>query len=200
MKLKKLVVAGNGLSRRNLDLSSFTIIGCNAICRDIDVDYLVACDKRMVKEALTRNINPIYTRHRWAQAFNHESVHVLPNLPYKDTKRQDEPMNWGSGPYAILLACELADIVHLVGFDLYKGNLYKATSNYTNKDVDPSYWIYQIAKIFECYPDKSFRILNSKEWILPKEWSQPNVMVDKELFYKYNILHVNEDSKTFTPL
>lgn len=194
MKSKKLIVAGNGLSRKHLDLSSFTIIGCNAICRDVDVDYLVACDKRMVKEALARCINPIYTRHRWALAFDNKSIHTLPDLPYKGTKRPDEPMNWGSGPYAILLGCQLSDNIHIAGFDLYSGNLYKATSNYTNKDVDPSYWIYQIAKIFESYPNKTFTILNTDEWILPKEWDQPNVMVDKDLFYKYNILHVNEDS------
>ena len=49
---KKIVVAGNGNSRKHFDFTDFTVIGCNAICRDYKVDYLVACDKRMVKEAL----------------------------------------------------------------------------------------------------------------------------------------------------
>jgi hypothetical protein len=191
--MSKVLVAGNGPSRKNLDLSDFTTIGCNAICRDIEVDFLVACDKRMVKEALIREIDPIYTRHRWKNTFDHPSIQTLPELPYKGNARQDEPMNWGSGPYALLLGCTLAEHIYMAGFDLYKGNIYKATPNYNNKDVDPSYWIYQIAKLFEIYQSKTFTILADNKWILPKEWQLPNVEVDKYLFYKYNVLHVNED-------
>ena len=49
------VVIGNGESRGSLDLANLkntvTLIGCNAIHRDIVVDHLVCCDQRMVKEA-----------------------------------------------------------------------------------------------------------------------------------------------------
>lgn len=184
--MSKILIAGNGLSRKNLDLTEFTIIGCNAICRDIHTDFLVACDKRMVKEAIARQIDPIYTRERWRKAFNHPSLQTLPTLPYRGTQRQDEPINWGSGPYAVLLGCTITDHLYMAGFDLYKGNIYRATPNYNNKDVDPSYWIYQIAKLFEIYNTKRFTILADDKWILPKEWSLPNVEVDKYLFYKYN--------------
>ena len=193
MMSEKIVVAGNGISRKHFDFKDFTVVGCNAICRDYKVDYLVACDKRMVKEALAHKVNPIYTRERWRKAFNDDSLYDVPDLPYKGHNRQDEPMHWGSGPYAVLLGATLSDHIYLVGFDLYKGNIYRATSNYNDKDVDPSYWIYQLARLFDVYKEKKFTILNTKDWILPKEWDLPNVEVDKQTFYKYNTKHVYED-------
>ena len=183
---RKILVAGNGPSRKNLNLSQFDIIGCNAICRDMTVDFLVACDKRMVKEAITRQVDLIYTRSRWKKAFNHPSLQQLPDLPYVGTQRADDPMNWGSGPYALLLGCTMADHIYMAGFDLYQGNIYRATPNYNNKDVDPSYWIYQISKLFEVYHKKQFTIIADSKWILPKQWHLPNVEVDKHLYNKYN--------------
>ena len=61
-------------------------------------------------------------------------------------------------------------------------NIYKGTSNYNDIDyrpVDPRYWIYQIGKIFELYPRRSFVIYQEDDWILPEAWKYPNVEVDK---------------------
>ena len=175
-----MLVIGNGESRKDIDIDTIkdTKIGCNAICRDYKVDYLVACDKRMVKESIAKNINPIYTRQRWKLAFNHPSLHSVPDLPYKGKQRQDEPINWGSGPYAVLLGSQLSNNICLIGFDLYEGNIYRATPNYNTKDVDPSYWIYQLARIFDTYKEKQYKILNKVDWKLPKDWNFPNVSVD----------------------
>ena len=52
------VVIGNGESRASLDLPNLkkivTLIGCNAIHRDLRVDHLVCCDHRMVQEVVSR--------------------------------------------------------------------------------------------------------------------------------------------------
>jgi hypothetical protein len=86
----------------------------------------------------------------------------------------------------MLLAAHLKfKSIYIVGFDLYGknhlvNNVYKNTSNYLpeNKSaVDPSYWIYQGRKVFQCYESVTFKIFNLPDWALPSEWVLPNVRV-----------------------
>ena len=53
--MSKALVIGNGESRRGIDLEIYrtthTLIGCNAIHRDLVVDHLICCDRRMGAEA-----------------------------------------------------------------------------------------------------------------------------------------------------
>lgn len=180
--LDECLVIGNGESRLDLNLTNIlttiTSIGCNAIYRDHQVDHLVCVDRRMVKEAKQRHPN-IYTRKDWSQHFN---VGTVPDLPYTGVKRQDDPWHWGSGPYSVLLGATLFKQIHMIGFDLYSksstvNNVYKNTANYSSSDqraVDPSYWIYQISKVFETFPDKYFTVYNNN-WIIPESWKMNNV-------------------------
>jgi len=187
-----VVVVGNGESRKILDLQSIaqrhTIVGCNALHRDLVVPHLVCCDQRMVTEAIASEHNQntiIYTRPEWAKLFP-RAVRQVPDLPYTGNLRQDQLWHWGSGPLALLIACGLeSDVIYLVGFDLHGhsgkiNNVYKDSKNYLNSSstaVDPIYWIYQIAKIFTLYPNKSFVVLNTNEWTCPPSWSQQNVTI-----------------------
>ena len=179
------LVIGNGESRKSIDISKINCVkyGCNAVHRDFHVDHLVCVDSRMVDEAInTKSL--IYTRHNWISQYQHYShVRLVPDLPYKGNARPDDPWHWGSGPYAVLLACNRHDEINLVGFDLYSkdglvNNVYKDTKNYLTADkpkVDPSYWVYQIGRVFECHPKKTFKIYNEESWQLPREWNLPNV-------------------------
>lgn len=188
------LVIGNGESRKVVDLNSlknsYTTIGCNALHRDFVPNHLVCCDRRMVAESLENpNVSLIYTRERYYHDYKklqkQKRVHLLPSLPYNGLDRVDNPIHWGSGPYALLLATALDHEISLVGFDLYGidntvNNCYKETKNYSKKGsaaVDPSYWIYQIKKIFELNQDKKFSIYNNSGWKLPREWTYPNVEV-----------------------
>jgi len=183
--MRPVIVLGNGESRKDIDLlpltEHYTLIGCNAIHRDIAVDHLVCCDQRMVKEAVTTFTNPIYTRSKYLTRT--KNLKEVPPLPYTGNQKQDQPEHWGSGPYAVLLATYKSSSITLLGFDLYDvnfqiNNLYKGTSNYASADsrpVDPCYWVYQLAKIFESFPDKKFTIINKDDWALPPEWHLPNV-------------------------
>lgn len=184
-----MIVIGNGQSRKKINLNNYheEKIGCNAIIRDLHVNHLVCCDKKMVKQALSQNYSPIYTRHRWISDFPMEQVIALPNLPYKGDKRQDDPFNWGSGPYAMLLATTLSKYIKVVGFDLYGtkdgniNNVYASTDGYKNlldEAVDWSYWVYQIAKIIEYNPDITFHFYNLEDWKCPKQWNFKNIKVD----------------------
>jgi hypothetical protein len=182
------LVVGNGESRLVLDLSTFsqdTIIGCNALHRDITVSHLVCCDRKMVDEAIKNPNNidtTIYTRPEWLSFYTkHSNVKSVPELPYKGTQRQDELWHWGSGPLSILLACVLEhNDVTIIGFDLWSAdyrvnNVYKNTENYAGTEsmaVDPSYWIYQIGKIFELYPNKKFTVISNR---IPPIWKFSHV-------------------------
>lgn len=181
------LVIGNGESRRSLDLKHFknkiTLIGCNAVYRDIEVDHLVCFDKRMVDESVHSEIKNIYTRSRNYKDFRkihkYKQVKLLPDLPYEGSSKQDHPDHWNSGPYALLIAAQMpSPDIFVIGFDLYGreglvNNIYKGTANYSRPDsreVDPSFWIYQIKKIMRWYPEKNFCFFNDTDWLIPDSW------------------------------
>ena len=200
----KAIVIGNGESRRGLNLAlidkSYTVIGCNALHRDLEVDHLVCVDKKMADEALNNSSiknTKIYTRTRWAD----KGMFNVPDLPYSGLLRPDKEEHWGSGSYALLLACNLEfNEIILIGFDLYGhgncvNNIYKNSINYKEElspAVDYSYWVYQIAKIFEYFPNIKFKVLNSEGWNMPNEWHKQNVSF--ELFSDYWHLTLNKDA------
>ena len=197
-----MIVIGNGESRKGVDIKKLDgpKVGCNAIYRDYIMDYLVCVDRRMVQEALNAGANTqgtlIYTRPNWFQQFKTLRVREVPDLPYVGSDRWDEPFQWGSGPYAVLLGAKYTKLkeVKLIGFDLYSktktvNNIYKDTPNYddaTKRPVDPRYWIHQIGMVFECFPKVTFRIYQEPGWELPKAWNYPNVVVDRISNIYYN--------------
>jgi len=187
----KALVIGNGESRRSIDLENYrndyVLVGCNAVHRDLEVDHLICCDKRMAEEAANATSTPtIYTRSDWITYFKstYTNVEQLPELPYSGTLKQDLPINWGSGVYALLLATTLpVSTITVIGFDLYPtndtvNNIYKDTVNYaksSSRPVDYSYWVYQTAKLIELNPNKTFQFVNNEEWSIPSEWKKFNV-------------------------
>ena len=188
-----MYVFGNGESRTsiNIDKLEGTKVGCNAIYRDYTMDHLICVDRRMVQESLDKDANEhsyIYTREDWVGRFNAPRVRSVPKLPYVGTQRWDEPFQWGSGPYAVLLAAKLCNdrTVHLIGFDLHSttdtvNNVYKDTSNYDSSDkraIDPRYWIHQIGMVFKYYTKINFIVHQNTPWQIPQVWKLLNVSVD----------------------
>jgi len=197
-----MLVIGNGESRSSIDISllNTTKIGCNAIFRDNVVEHIICVDKRMCDEALKSNANDysyIYTRPE-NYILHTKKLREVPQLPYVGMDRPDIPKHWGSGPYAVLLSATKSNEVNLLGFDLYSktknvNNIYKGTSNYIAAEksaVDPRYWIYQIAKVFEYFPKNTFTIYQLEDWQCPKAWKFPNVKVDNISNIYYNINNV----------
>ena len=198
-----MIAIGNGESRNgvNIDALLDLKVGCNAICRDFYTDYLVCVDRRMVEEALTNKVNLkgtlVYTRPDWYPQYKTFKVREVPSLPYKGTERWDEPFQWGSGPYAVLIGAMYTKIreVKLLGFDLHSktktvNNVYKDTTNYDSSEkraVDPRYWIHQIGTVFKYFPKVKFTIYQEPNWSLPESWNYPNVKVDKISNIYYNI-------------
>ena len=188
-----MYVFGNGESRTSVNIDNLvgTKVGCNAIYRDYNMDHLICVDRRMVQESLDKAANEhsyIYTREDWVGRFNAPRVRSVPKLPYVGTQRWDEPFQWGSGPYAVLLAAKLCNdrTVHLIGFDLHSttatvNNVYKDTSNYDSSDkraIDPRYWIHQIGMVFKYYTKINFIVHQNTPWQIPQVWKLLNVSVD----------------------
>ena len=187
-----MYVFGNGESRTsvNIDKLEGTKVGCNAIYRDYTMDHLICVDPPMLQEAVESNYNKhatVYTRaNQFAQYRLETNMRIVPDLPYIGDQRPDDPIHWGAGPYAVLLAATLTtDDIHLLGFDLHSvdkrvNNVYKDTANYSlahKSAVDPRYWIYQIGKVFNSYPETQF-VVHNDNFELPKSWNKPNVSLD----------------------
>jgi|TARA_B100000925_G_scaffold136846_1_gene102405 hypothetical protein len=179
-----MLVIGNGESRKALKIEELNLptVGCNAIFRDIKVDHLVCCDRRMVREAIKHSNTSqsiIYSRPDWCNEFN---VFPVPDLPYVGELRQDDPWHWGTGQYALLVATKycVMDHIHIVGFDMkskdgFVNNIYKGSESYdasSKQAVDPSYWIYQNRKIFEHYPKQNFNFYVDQYFKIPEGWEK----------------------------
>lgn len=192
-----IIVIGNGESRSKIDFNKvkYIKIGCNAILRDCVINHLVCVDKRMVNEAIEHNVTcPIYTRQEWINSYTaFANIKQVPKLPYEGNLRMDDPFQWGSGPYAVLLGSLLARNIILIGFDLFSNNnkvnnIYKGTRNYdkvSHHAIDPAYWIYQIAKVMTIYKTHKYFIYQDSNWMIPKSWQLPNVYVDNLEKFKY---------------
>ena len=185
-----MLVIGNGESRIGINIEQLKLptVGCNAIFRDMRVDHLVCCDRRMVREALNHpnaDESCLYTRQEWYEEFG---VFPVPDVPYKGDLRQDDPWHWGTGQYALLVALQYAvtEHIHIIGFDLfgvegYVNNVYKDTKSYSDsakQPVDPSYWIYQNKKIFEHHPKQNFNYYVEENFETPESWKGiPNLKI-----------------------
>ena len=187
---KFVSIIGNGESRLGFDLTPLknfsTVVGCNAQFRDYNFDYFVCADRHMCQEAVNTvgKNTVIYTRDKWYKQFAMwPNVKKLPDLPYEGTKRQDEAFHWGTGPFAGVVAGAFKPkAIFMIGFDLYPlpeadkkkdNNIYRDTKGYTyiKRPVDPSYWIYQFAKLFE-HIDCRWIVVNREDWKMPEEWSK----------------------------
>lgn len=189
-----VLVIGNGESRKFIKIKdtfkNYILVGCNAIHRDMSVHHLVCSDRRMIEEALaSKNITNtiIHTRKDYYNYYNKnfKNVEFFKTLPYQGKDKADDPIHWGSGPYAVLTAAQMEseNDIYLLGFDLYPtdnkfNNIYKDSINYQKSNSSPidfSFWEYQISKVFENFPNKSFTVLNHEDWKMPRLWKFPNV-------------------------
>lgn len=191
---KPSLVIGNGESRKDINLEllkkKFITVGCNALHRDFIPDHLVCFDRRMAEEVTNNsatNISKIHVRKDWFHYFRkikkNKNVVEVPPIPYTSTAKEDDPTNWGSGSYAVVVGASLSDTVFLIGFDLYGtnnklNNMYKGTANYAKIQataVDPAHWIRQIGKTMSRLYHTKFVIINHPGWSIPKEWQLQNV-------------------------
>lgn len=153
-------VLGNGKSRARLDLQQLkgrgTIVGCNAIYREFDPDFLVAVDVKMVNEIISAGY------HRTHQVWTNPNKGIQSKSgvnffsPHK---------GWSSGPTALWFACSQGHKnIYIFGFD-YQGedgrfnNVYADTFNYKKSSDSATFfgnWLNQTEKTIKEYRNVNF--------------------------------------------
>lgn len=182
--MKVAFVIGNGKSRANIDLKPLKNIGynigCNAIIRDWHPDNISCADRRMVAEVEESGYKGnLYTRDNF------------PKLPYWSLMKEDNPLHWNSGPHAINIACQQKpDLLFMLGFDLQPGNIYEDTQNYDVPNPDPKFWIHQLNRMFNTYPDTMFM------WVVPQDVPNP-ASWDTNNLYRSTIKQFTDFTKRF---
>lgn len=170
---------GNGPSRLKFNMTLLenkgTSFGCNYLIETHPLDYTIVVDRMLVVNMVSQHIQKktnLYTRRRWQKIIDVELNYL--NDPIKNPfSKWDNEIHWGSGTHALNLAAEKEhDLIIMLGYDLYSGNVYNNTT------VDPSCWIYQIKNLLLKYPETQFVQIQPKGWKVPDEWKLDNFSLD----------------------
>jgi hypothetical protein len=205
---KTAFVLGNGTSRLRLNLPELkgrgTIIGCNALYREFDPDYLVAVDTKMVNEIIAAG----YHKDHQVWTNPNKGINTKKNINFFSPHR-----GWSSGPTALWFACNLGHKeVYFFGFD-YQGNngkfnnVYADTFNYKKSTDSATYfgnWLnqtertiaenrgisfYRVAEPGSFLPDKLRSNLPNLRHITFDEFNQqfPGTIYSDEMIQKTTI-------------
>jgi hypothetical protein len=143
-------VLGNGVSRREIDLSSLAglgkIYGCNALYREYTPEALVATDKPIAQRIQETGYS---ARHRFYTRRPIEGLGAL-KVPH-------DYFGYSSGPIATAIAAQDGHRhIYLLGFDMGPeinnrfNNLYAGTEFYKASEATPTYtgnWIKQLTRV-----------------------------------------------------
>jgi hypothetical protein len=173
-------VLGNGKSRLRLNPEQLrgrgTIIGCNAIYREFNPDFLVAVDVKMVNEIVSAGYQK--THQVWTNPnkgiISKSGVNFF--APHK---------GWSSGPTALWFACTQGHKnIYIFGFD-YQGhdgrfnNVYADTFNYKKSSDSATFfgnWLNQTEKTIKEYRSINFfRVAEHAAFIPDKLRNLPNL-------------------------
>ena len=173
MKQHSIVVIGNGISRKNIDLwqlkKHYIVYGCNAIYREYQPDILFCVDDRMCNELHVSGYSKVHTVITPNKYSCPSATHIKINSNWK---------KWNCGSLAVLYACQKnPENVYLAGFDVkysngkYK-NIYAGTAHYANQNsVEQQHVVgaevNQLTYCFYEYPEINFYRLyenNIPEW------------------------------------
>lgn len=172
----RILVVGNGESRSGVAIPAAHyeyVIGCNALYREYEPDFLVSVDSSMLQEISKNYAGPVLYR-------PHPGF-VQPRSNWF-TKKYIHDNN--SGVAAIYLALELGAVhIDLLGFDLGHSNevnnIYAGTDHY-NYENNYSYgkWETKLQKLGKTNSIR--RIIDDKCKKGVMEWEEPLSVVKKE--------------------
>ena len=158
-------VLGNGTSRASIDpkkLQEFgKIYGCNALYRELDPDFLIAVDVKMILE-ITRKGYQLKNKNVWTN--QNKAYRGIEGLNFFRPSK-----GWSSGPTALHMASQHHyDKIFILGFD-YQGlikndkrvvnNMYAGTPNYKKTTDTATYygnWLKQTTTVIRENPQIMF--------------------------------------------
>jgi len=173
-------VLGNGKSRAKLDPNRLkglgTIIGCNALYREFEPDFLVAVDVKMVNEIISAG----YQKDHQVWTNPNKGITSKNGINFFSPHK-----GWSSGPTALWFACTQGyKNVYIFGFD-YQGldgkfnNVYADTFNYKKSSDSATFfgnWLNQTEKTIKEYRTINFfRVAEAGSFIPDKLRNLPNL-------------------------
>jgi len=152
-------VLGNGVSRKNIDLTKLQtcgkIYGCNALHREFAPDVLVATDRPIAEHIQNSGYS---TTHRFHTRRRIEGLGAL-EVP-------QHYFGFSSGPIAAgIAAIDGHKRIYLLGFDMGPSenntinNIYAGSEFYKRVDAPPTFtgnWVKQLTKIMDDHRQVSF--------------------------------------------
>ena len=173
---KTAFVLGNGTSRKSINLEQLktkgTVYGCNALYREIDPDFLVAVDVKMILE-----INQAGYQHSHSVWTNRNRAYDKMN----GFNFFNPSKGWSSGPTALHLASEHQNnVIYIIGFD-YQGiedkinNIYADTPNYKKSHDRATFygnWLKQTCITCQKFSEKRYIRVLGENVFIPKEFEK----------------------------
>lgn len=190
--MNRVIIVGNGESRLSLDLPDLknhgTVIGCNRIYRDFQVDLICSVDTKMVEEVRGADLKGVPFCVRIRQPHSNLLFSDLERFPYKIKYKAK-----ATGSTAIEVGCIVykPQEVWMIGFDLKNSsgtmnNVY-ADSGPPYRDrnkgaVNPKNWIRTMIELFGQYKDVQFiRYIDRVNCFTPNEFMNIPNLKHKEL-------------------
>ena len=177
--MSRAFVLGNGISRRNISLTTLgqcgMIYGCNALYREHTPDVLVSTD-RPIAEHIQRS--------GYSAAHRFHTRRPLPGLGAREVPKPY--FGFSSGPLAVgLAAIDGHRLIYLVGFDMGPtatktiNNVYAGTEFYKPTTAAPTFtgnWIRQLVRIMHDFRAVQFvRVAGATTARLAELESVPNL-------------------------
>lgn len=162
MKQHSIVVIGNGISRKNIDLwqlkKHYIVYGCNAIYREYQPDILFCVDDRMCNELHVSGYSKVHTVITPNKYSCPSATHIKINSNWK---------KWNCGALACLYAAtQEPKTIYLIGFDIggeegYR-NMYEGSIHYSSRGTERHFTVESITKkqllwTFHSFSDIQFR-------------------------------------------
>ena len=162
MKPYNIIVVGNGVSRKNINLwqlkKDYVVYGCNAIYREFHPDILFCVDDRICNEI---HVSGYSTAHNVISPNKYScpsATHIKINNNWK---------KWNCGALACLYAAtQKPKIIYLIGFDIggeegYR-NIYEGSIHYPRRGTIQHFTVESVTKkqllwTFHSFPNIQFR-------------------------------------------
>lgn len=175
---------GNAESRKDFDIRklSGSTYGCHSIHRDYNVQNLICNNLQHLQEAIEFDLHKkqyVFTTVELINIVKNPYLQIIPEIPFTIEQEKDQPKNWTSGSYAVLIAAMENDVVSLLGYDFIgKGdrsmtnpfgtinNIYAGSDNnpkFNSKQRDLGYDVQQIGRIIKHFKDVKFIFIN--DWV-----------------------------------
>ncbi|CAB4129790.1 hypothetical protein UFOVP116_116 [uncultured Caudovirales phage] len=139
------------------------------------VDNLIVTDAAKITEIMATGYKTNYytTTDIYKKLPESEYLHELSPLPQRGKRQQDMPHNWSPAALAVLLASQQnSSLVFMLGYEqIGMDSQVAELMGSTQEAPNNSYLTYQLARVYEWFPNTQFIMIQSETSVLLPSWS-----------------------------